>query len=180
MEDANRIFAGSNALLSFTAKNVRSFRDEVHLSMLATRLAETDAVRNVAAAGSPKPFRILPSVGIFGANASGKSMLLKAMHDMHAMVVRSYLGGDTLTPIRRQPFLLDPVCADLPSRFDIELVINGVRWEYGFQVGDGSVHRERACYFPRGRRVLLYQRRESDVEYGRSFRAADGILESVL
>lgn len=38
---------GASVLLAFRAKNVRSFRDEIELSLLSTRLAEEDVVRSV-------------------------------------------------------------------------------------------------------------------------------------
>ena len=37
----------ASVLLGFRAENTRSFRDEFELSMLATRLADEDAVRYV-------------------------------------------------------------------------------------------------------------------------------------
>ena len=80
----------SSALLSFTAENVRSYSNEVHLSMLGTRLAEADAVRDLPAAGTRTPMSVLPVAGVFGANASGKSTLLRAMHDMRTFVLSSF------------------------------------------------------------------------------------------
>lgn len=80
-----------SALLSFTARNVRSYREEVRLSLLATRLSDTDIVREVDAAGASAPVSVLPVAGIFGANASGKSTVLRAMSDMRAIVLGSFV-----------------------------------------------------------------------------------------
>lgn len=68
------------ALVGFWARNARCFRDEVFLSMEATRLANETVVR-VARTASATPTRLLPIAGVFGANASGKSALLTAMSD---------------------------------------------------------------------------------------------------
>ena len=82
--------AATSALLSFTARNVRSYWDEVNLSLLGTRLSEEGVARDVSVAGSPAPVSVLPVAGIFGANASGKSTILRAMADMRAMVLGSF------------------------------------------------------------------------------------------
>ena len=63
-------------LLTFRAENVRSFRDELELSLLATALAEKDVPQSVPWREGGRPIRVLPAAGIFGANASGKSNLL--------------------------------------------------------------------------------------------------------
>ena len=90
-----------SALLSFSARNVRSYREAVHLSLLATRLSDTDVVRDVDTAGASSPVSVLPVAGIFGANASGKSTALRAMADMRAIVLGSFRHGDHETRMRR-------------------------------------------------------------------------------
>ena len=62
----------SQALIEFRARNVRSYRDEVSLSLHATRLSNKEVVRDLQTA-SVAPERVLPVAGVFGANASGKS-----------------------------------------------------------------------------------------------------------
>ena len=134
-----------SALLSFTARNVRSYREEVHLSLLATRLSDTGVVRDVDTAGASFPVSVLPVAGIFGANASGKSTVLRAMADMRAIVLGSFRHGDHETRIRRYPFLLqgETGCA---SRFEVDLILSGVRGQYGFEVDDHKIIGEYAYY----------------------------------
>jgi hypothetical protein len=135
-----------SALLSFTARNVRSYREEVHLSLLATRLSDTDAVRDVDTAGASSPVTVLPVAGIFGANASGKSTVLRAMADMRAIVLGSFRQGDHETRIRRFPFLLHDEGA-CPSHFEVDLILSGVRWQYGFEFDDRHVLGEYAYFY---------------------------------
>jgi hypothetical protein len=54
-------------LLAFRAENVRSFRDALELSLLATTLAEEDVPRLVPWREAGRPIRVLPAAGIFGA-----------------------------------------------------------------------------------------------------------------
>ena len=169
-----------NALLSFTAENARSYRDEVHLSMLATRLSAEGVPRPMVPAGMTRAVRVLPVVGIFGANASGKTTILRAMEDMRRLVATSFRHGSRDTPVVRSPFLLDPACAERPTRFEVDLLLEGVRWEYGFAVDDTRVVEESAYHWPRGRRALVFRRSESGLVFGSPFGAKDRTIRSLL
>ena len=158
--------SSTSALLSFTARNVHSYREEVNLSLLGTRLSEPDAVRKLTLAGSSAPVSVLPAAGIFGANASGKSTILRAMADMRAIVLGSFRGGDRNTTIRRHPFLLDDRSNEQPSCFAIDLVLGGVRWQYGFEIDDHHVLDEYAYYYPKGRQALVFRRKRDVPEPG--------------
>ena len=167
-------------LLSFTAENARSYRDEVHLSLLATRLSAEGVPRSVVPAGMARPVRALPAVGIFGANASGKTTILRAMEDMRDLVVASFRYGSRDTPVARRPFLLDPDCVERPTRFEVDLLLEGVRWVYRFAVDDRRVLEESAHYWPRGRRARVFHRREDKLAFGAPFGAKDRVIENLL
>ena len=83
----------TDALVAFKVRNVRSYRDETTLSMQATRVANGDVVRAVRTA-SAAPEQLLPVAGVFGANAAGKSTILRAMADMRAVVLGSFMNSE--------------------------------------------------------------------------------------
>lgn len=169
---------GASVLLAFRAKNVRSFRDEFEFSLLSTRLAEESAVRLVTWREGGRPIGVLPVAGVFGANASGKTNVVKAMDDMRAHVLHSFRAGSPTGGIHRRPFLLDPAAQRTPSRFEVDLVLDGVRHEYGFAVDDQRVLEEWAYRYPHGKAVRLFHRRGSDVELGSSERVkARAVIE---
>lgn len=168
------------ALLSFIAQNVRSYRDEVIFSLEATRLANSEVVHSLATAGIKDPVKVLPAAGIFGANASGKSQLLRAMSDMRSIVINSFRRGDRTSSIRRRPFLLDEKARKLPSRFEIDLILEGVRWQYGFEMDDERVLGEYAYHYPNGRQALVFNRDLDVVRFGASFRVAGRTLMPLL
>ncbi|MCH7670160.1 MAG: ATP-binding protein [Acidobacteria bacterium] len=170
----------SSALLSFSARNVRSYRDNVELSLLATRLSTGDVSRDVAAAGMSTPIAVLPAAGVFGANASGKSKLLHAIADMRGLVVGSFRRGDRTTGVVRRPFLLDKRSRTEPSEFRIDLVLDGVHWQYGFEVDDESVISEYAYHAPHGRQALIFHRDRDEIRLGSSFRSDGRLLERLL
>jgi uncharacterized protein len=157
---------GSSALLSFRAQNVRSFRDEAALTMVATSLAKTEDVWRVPWREGGQPIGVLPVAGVFGANASGKTNILRAMDDMRAHVLHSFRSGSPTGGITRRPFQLDPALRIAPSRYEIDIVLDGVRHEYGFSLDDTRVIEEWATWYPRGRPALLFHRHDLKVIHG--------------
>ena len=169
----------SQALIEFRASNVRSYRDEVSLSLHATRLSNNEVVRDLQTA-SAAPERVLPVAGVFGANASGKSTILKAMADMRAVVLGSFRQGTRDTAIHRHPFLLDTECEGSPSEFRVELILNGVWWQYGFEIDNKRVFREFAYHYPRGRQALVFEREGEVLTFGSAFRSIGKAIRPLL
>lgn len=171
---------GASVLLSFRASNSRSFREEFELSLLATGVAERECVRRVPWRESGAPVAVLPVAAIFGANGSGKSNVLKAMDDMRRLVLHSFRYGNPSGGVTRRPFLLDPAGRSSPTRFVVDLVLDGVRHEYGFSVDDDRVLDEWAYRYPKGRAALLFQRHGDYVEFGSVERAKGRALLGIL
>src|SRR5215475_2143392 len=153
----------ASVLLGFRAENTRSFRDEFELSMLSTRLADEDAVRYVTWREDGRPIGILPVASVFGANASGKTNVVKAMDDMRAHVLHSFRAGSPTGGILRRPYLLDPASKHVPSRYEVDIVLADVRHEYGFVIDDDRVIDEWAFHYPHGRAALLFRRQDTHV-----------------
>lgn len=168
-----------DVLVAFKARNARCYRDQAALSLEATRVANPNVVRSVATASS-SPARVLPSAGIFGANGSGKSALFLAMQDMRFLVVNSFRRGSRGTGLRRQPFLLGAEQDGASTEFEVELVLGGVFWQYGFEFNDKRVLREFAYHYPNGRQALVFEREMDNVDFGASFRTAGRALHPLL
>ena len=172
--------SASNALLSFTAENVRSYRDEVHLSLRGTRLAEQDVVRQISVAGSTKPIPVLPAAGIFGLNASGKTAILEAIDDMRFVVSNSFRQAPSESRVFRRPFLLDDESSQRASRFEVDLLLDGVRWQYGFEIDDHRVLGEYAYHYPHGRQAKVFHRENAEPDFGHVLRSEGTALKRVL
>jgi uncharacterized protein len=171
--------ADASVLLSFRGRNVRSFRDEFELSMLATTLSEKEVRRSVSWREGGTPIDVLPLAAIFGANASGKTNVLRAMHDMRMLVLQSFRQPPT-AKMPHVPFRLDPACAAKPSRFEIEIILEGVRHEYGFEFDSERVLEEWAIRYPHGRAAVLFERRGDEVEYGATARTKSRAVGELL
>ena len=118
-------------LVEFRIKNFRSLRDEQVLSMVASpdkTLLETHALDTGLKAA---PY-LLKSAVVYGANASGKSNLIKALQYMRDVVLQSaaLLPGQTFSQL--QPFKLDATSGSQPTEFEVTFILAGVRYQYGF------------------------------------------------
>ena len=169
-----------SVLLAFRAENVRSFKDGIELSLLATALAEKQYVRRVPWRAGGSLVHVLPVAGAFGANGSGKSNLLKVMDDMRRLVLGSFRSGVPGGGIPRWPFRLDEQSPHLPSRYEVNIVLNGVRHEYGFELDNDQVLQEWAHYYPRGKAALLFHRQGEDVRLGAAHRPRSRAVLNLL
>ncbi len=167
-------------LARFEAANIRSFRDPVELSMVATRLAEPGAARTVRANDRGATVRLLPVACVFGANASGKSNVLRAMADMRGCVLHSFRSGDLDTPVPRSPFRLDVNSPTQPTRFAVDLILDGVRHEYGFVYDDERFIEEWAYSYPRAKQTVLFEREGMKISHGTRERSRGKAVEQLL
>ncbi len=114
-------------LLQFTVENVLSFQGEAVLSLLAAPGVEHSAQQIVQIEGLSQP--VLRIAALYGANASGKSNLVKALTMAAVLVARGTPPGRQIQVL---PFKLDQQSLGRPCRFEFELWAEGARWSYGF------------------------------------------------
>lgn len=148
--------------------------------MLATAMSEKQYVRELPWREGGSPARILPVAGVFGANASGKSNLLKVMHDMRALVLHSFRFGNPGGGLAHNPFLLEMESQSNPSAYEIEIVLHGIKHDYGFVVDDSRVHEEWAYHYPNGRAALLFHREGDNIHPGATGRSRTKAVEDLL
>ncbi|WBB82021.1 AAA family ATPase [Micromonospora sp. WMMD882] len=141
-------------LLSFRFANHRSFRDEQQLNL-------TPAYRS---GDEPEP--AVRVVGIFGANASGKSNCLHALSFMRRLVLSSDREVEPGLGIVREPFRLTTDSLEEPSHYVVDLNLNGVRHTYGFAVDNDGVAEEWLYHYPRKRRRRVFERTRDSYAWG--------------
>ena len=125
-------------LISFTVENYRSFAGEQTLSLEAAK--DDTHPSHVVNCGK---FSLLKTAAIYGANASGKSNLLKAFGFMAGFVRTSATKMTLGDAIRGADcFRLVKAQADQPCSFDIRLLLRDVEYQYGFSVTKQRVHDE--------------------------------------
>lgn len=168
-------------MLGFRSRNARSFRDRLEFSFEATAMSEEDVPRAVPwRQDGNHPLRILPAAGVFGANASGKSNFLRVIEDMRRLVLTSFRSGDRSKRLAHRPFRLDPEFVHAPSTYEIDLVLHGIRHEYGFTADAENVISEYARNYPRGKAVTIFRREGLDVYHGEKDRSKGRAVSKIL
>ena len=102
---------------------------------------------------------LLSAAVIYGANASGKSNLVKALQFVKDLVLKGSQPGQ---PINRQSFRLRKSCASEPSSFELRFVHGQLVFGYGFKVTDTEVVDEWLSLFDGGREIPCFERTTSD------------------
>ena len=101
---------------------------------------------------------LLRVAAVYGPNASGKSTLFDALSFMQEAVEDSQRLWKPSGEIPRVPFALDPGWAEKPSTFVADLLIDDVRYEYGFVVDFTRVLEEWLYVYPKGRKQEWFTR----------------------
>lgn len=144
-------------LLTFRLQNFRSVRDIQELSLLAT---PPDPGFAVPLTHGPAVY-VSPLAGVFGANASGRSTVLRALATLRSLAAT---GSDARDAARRfEPFRLDPAARLLPTRFEAEFVTGGVRYVWGCAYKTGEVVAEWLHAYGRDRRAVWFERDRTGV-----------------
>jgi hypothetical protein len=149
-------------LLRFMFKNFGSFRDAAELSFVATRVKDDDVHATLPPKGPFAKFGVLPVLALYGANASGKSTALDALKLMVHCVLRSHTELKPTDKIPHKPFKLDLQSSAQPTHLECELLIDGVRYQYGFLVTKDRFEEEWLHAWPAGVDQLWYHRKGSD------------------
>lgn len=144
-------------LLGFRTANHRSLRDEQ--SLLLTPVYEADQPHGAVS-------EAVPVAAVFGSNAAGKSNVVDALRYMRLMVVSSYRDSEPDGGVSRSPFALDEECAELPSWYVVDLLLDKIRYTYGFSIDSERVLEEWLYSYPHGRKRVLFQRGEDGISFG--------------
>jgi hypothetical protein len=138
-------------LRSFRLTNHRSFATEQELSLLPVYDRAQPA---------------LPVAAIYGANASGKSNLLDGLTFMRSAVLDSFRKWEAEGGVPRRPFRLDPALRAQPSGYVVDVVIDEVRYTYGFTLSDDRVVEEWLYSYPEKKKRVLFERLDGRIRFG--------------
>ena len=150
-------------LIEFTVANYRSIKDEATLSLVAGPGKEHRErnVREPVMQSDVRARPLLRSAAIYGANAAGKTNLIRALEAMQDIVVESS-RADRELPVT--PFLFDAEYKNQPTQFEMACIVDGVRYRYGFSATQDTVVDEWLYAWPRGRPQLWFKRHRAEGE----------------
>lgn len=143
-------------LLRFGVENMYSFRDYQEISLVIPKVSDQSTVRGVLRTPAIKA-PVVPVAGIYGANASGKSNLLKCLEDFHTAIGVSHSNPGMPKRIRT-PFLLNETAQKSSSRMDCDVIVDDIRYQYGFRMDHQRVLEEWLYGFSGSRSRILFHR----------------------
>lgn len=110
-------------LIGFSVSNFKSFLEQQSISFLASRISRhKDHVKEIANK------KVLKSGLIFGANAGGKSNLIKAVAFSRNII----LHGLNRTDTNKKYFRINQDANKIPGVFEYRLIANDTEYSYGF------------------------------------------------
>jgi len=145
-------------LLRFKFSNVLSFHGEQEVSFAAAAITEK------AGGVVSLPFMkhgVLPVLGIYGANASGKTNVIRALAFMASAVEKSHRTWKPDGGIPRRPFQLTSCSIQEPSSFAVDFLLGGIRHEYGFVMDSQFVREEWLYVYPNNKRQAWFVRKQA-------------------
>jgi AAA15 family ATPase/GTPase len=167
----------TDMLIEFSVGNYRSFKEKVTFSMVAANLVSQDKnldINNVFTVDDE--LSLLKSAAIYGANASGKSNLAKALGFMRWFMVNSSKETQSTEEIGVERFRLSTETDDQPSFFEIVFLLKGQQHRYGFKANHERIVSEWLFYTPKKRETKLFSRQNDDFKIAKVYRA-DGISQ---
>lgn len=144
-------------ILNLEFKNYRSFKGSCSFTTeptsskaKANNLCEIET----KAEGSKKALKISL---IFGANASGKTNLIKFLYGFRRWVLNmdNRVGEDI---VLYQPFRFDRETANVPIEFSLEFIAQKIRYKYEVSFTKTQIESESLISYPNGKQTQLYER----------------------
>ena len=137
-------------LVEFSVANFRSILDRQSFSLVRGKGDELQDSNTFNLEVANK-LSLLRSAAIYGPNASGKSSFRIALETMQEIVVES---ASTYKPGTRLPITPNQLSRHSrisPSEFEVVIVVDNVRYQYGYTAAVDRVHEEWLLAFPKGR-----------------------------
>ena len=145
-------------VLEIRLSNFFSIKDEITLDFRAGSSKSQKARLLARNTFKFEDIDVLKTIAIYGANASGKSNIIKAMRFCNALVFESHLHNEN-TRYNFKRFKFDG-WTNKPSTYFIKFVLKDTEYDYSFSLIKDEILTESLYYYPRGRRAKIFERDE--------------------
>lgn len=143
-------------LINFSVSNFSSFKDKITLSMEKTPIQKHP--EHILDKG------LLSGVGIYGANASGKSNLL---HSIRMLPEFTVVGDrDLVAVLNSNRFMLNN---KEPIEFEVNFISNNIRYCYKISVTETEISNEELYFAEKNKEHLVFKRSGIEKEFGKNF-----------
>lgn len=144
-------------ILEFEVENYRSIKERQVFSLVAESSKSKPANVFEHQLANGDTVRLLKAAVIYGANASGKSNLLKAFASLRDFVLAKLSVNDSIDLY--DSFLFDTESANLPTTFVLTFIgKNNHKFRYEISFNKTEVFKENLDYYPKGKPQNLYKR----------------------
>lgn len=170
-------------LIEFTVKNYRSIKEEQVLSLVKSKNDELSDT-NSFSPNALKNTSLVRSAVIYGANAAGKSNIIRAMLKMETIVRESASLSQEGDELPVTPFLFDEKTSSEPSEFEMVFIKEGIRYQYGFTATKTNILEEWLIAFPKGRaqrwfsRIYDEKKKRANYKFGDSLTGKKSVWKS--
>ncbi len=155
-------------LIRFVVSNFMSFKEETEFNMLKSKGNGSRSLTNHIHQTN-SGIEILKLAAIYGANAAGKSNLVKAIAFLKSIIVSEI---DVLIPQNKR-FRIEKTYIDKSSTFRIEYEYDGIHFDYGVEIFKGKIIEEWLYLIEtvsaKPKEVLLFKRTKNNVVFGDYF-----------
>ena len=153
-------------IINFSVQNFGSIKDKQTLSFEADR---SKHLEDYYVIDSINGLRLLKLGLIYGANASGKTNILKAIEFLRGLVLNP--ENKKNASLKFEPFLFDKVTPDLPSVFSIDFIQNNIRYSYAIELNNKAILNEELSYFNPSKasvfkRTTNIEKQFSEIKFG--------------
>lgn len=145
-------------VLEIKISNFFSIKDEVVLDFRAASINSANARNLKDNLFVHDKTEVLKTLVLYGANASGKSNIIKAIRFCNAMVFESHNHNEN-TIYNFQPFKFENY-PNQPSTYSIRFVMDGIEYEYSYSLTRTQILTESLHYYPKGRVKEIFTRDE--------------------
>ncbi len=162
-------------ILQFEVENNCSINEKQRLAFIADSKTEhEDSLINY------EKYKILPTIGIYGKNASGKTNILKSFKHIRDMIRTSH----DFNPAGPIPFYTPfkfTTEKNKPSNFEIIFICNEKRFAYGFSHNSNEILEEYLYIFNSSKPSKIFERKreeENDVySFGSKYEGMEYLIE---
>lgn len=145
-------------LIQFSVENFMSIRDKVVLSML--KGAGDEHLDNFTKIN--KSQSTLNTVAIYGANASGKSNLFKALTAAIIFVRQSNFMNINQKNLAITPFKFNNENIKAPSKFEFIFMTKGIKYAYGFSADQDKIYEEYLYQYLTAKPSKIFERKNTN------------------
>ncbi|MEM0993250.1 MAG: ATP-binding protein [Bacteroidota bacterium] len=165
-------------LIDFSVGNFRSFRDIETLTMQSAKIkSKYKEVDENNVFQHEIGYSLLKTKGIFGANASGKSNLIRAFA-VFVNILKNSVKDETVVKRYEEPFFLDNAKEERATFFQATFILDNQPYRYGFEIKNGNIKAEWLFGTPKERETHYFVRESMNIEINKTkFKEGQGILK---